>query len=378
CQSCYFIFLTQNPLSSGDHGHLKVLPSFEPCPKDGKSFTWRAVVRIKGFPTASKSFERKQEAEDWGQETERGIKQGQFKFAMHKKQHTYAELIDRLHSDGALEHHRSFKKVRSQYEYWQRRIGTYALVHITSELISKERQLLMEGLTPKGTKRSAGTINRYMTVLSSTFNHAVKRLRWLHENPCASLLKLKDDAKRDETLKIEDFARLFDAIRESKSHYLYCIVLIALTTGARQGEILGLEWSHIDFENKLAHLTKTKNSHPRSVALVEPVIVELKKLYDSRKLNKPLVFASHTAFGKIDIKKSWRAALKKANISLTFHGLRHSFCTMAAQQGASNLELASAMGHRTLQMLLRYTHLEANLTRKYSEGITKSINAEVL
>ena len=47
--------------------------------KDNKSFTWRAVVRIKGYPTACKTFERKQEAEDWAQETERGIKQGQFK-----------------------------------------------------------------------------------------------------------------------------------------------------------------------------------------------------------------------------------------------------------------------------------------------------------
>jgi len=109
------------------------------------------------------------------------------------------------------------------------------------------------------------------------------------------------------------------------------------------------------------------------------VIEELKNIYKTRQLNKPLVFASNTAFGTIDIKKSWRESLKKAEIhSLTFHGLRHSFSTMAAAQGASNLELASAMGHRTMQMLLRYTHLEGDLTRKYSEGITKTINSEVI
>lgn len=345
--------------------------------KDGKSFTWRVVVRISGYPTLCKTFERKQEAEDWGKETELGIKQGQFKFNMHKQQHTYEELINRLYNDGALEHHRSLKKTRSQFEYWRKRFGNYALVHITPELVNKERQLLLNEPNGKGVKRTAGTINRYMAVLSSTFNYALKRLRWLNENPCTNLLRLKDNAQRDRVLQADEFGRLFDACQKSKSPYLYCIVLIALTTGARQGEILNLEWSDINWEKKQAYFKETKNGRPRSVALVDSVIEELKKIHALRQLNKSLVFASRTAFGKIDIKKGWREALKRANIStITFHGLRHSFCSMAAAQGASNLELASAMGHRTLQMLMRYTHLEGDLARKYSEGITKIINAD--
>ena len=180
-------------------------------------------------------------------------------------------------------------------------------------------------------------------------------------------------------LQEDEFARLLEACKASKSPYLYCIVLIALTTGARQGEILNLEWSDINWERKQAHFKETKNGRPRSIALVDPVIDELKKIHDTRQKNKPLVFASRTSFGKIDIKKGWREALKRANIAtLTFHGLRHSFSTMAAAQGASNLELSTAMGHRTMQMLMRYTHLEGDHTRKYSEGITKKINNETL
>ncbi len=183
--------------------------------------------------------------------------------------------------------------------------------------------------------------------------------------------------KEIESCRQNEIGRLFDACQKSKSPYLYCIVLIALTTGARQGEILNLEWSDINWEKKQAYFKETKNGRPRSVALVDSVIEELKKIHALRQLNKSLVFASRTAFGKIDIKKGWREALKRANIStITFHGLRHSFCSMAAAQGASNLELASAMGHRTLQMLMRYTHLEGDLARKYSEGITKIINAD--
>ncbi len=342
--------------------------------KDGKLTGWRAVVRIKGYPTTCNTFDRKQEAEDWAQDTEQRIKAGQFNFNGHKQQYTYQELIERQKADGAFEHQRSFDKIRSQFEYWQNRLDQYALVHITPELIAKERKILMETPTPKGTKRAPGTINRYMAVLASTFTYAVKRLRWLNENPCSNLLKLKDNSGRDRILQENEFAGLLDACRKSKSPYLYCIVLIAITTGARRGEILGLEWSHVDFKQNIAHFKETKNGKPRSVALSDAVIAELKKLYEKRQPLKPLVFASTSAFGKVDIKKSWQGALRKAEINgLRFHDLRHTFSTLASRQGASNLELATAMGHRTLQMLQRYTHLDVQVTKKFSNNISEQI-----
>lgn len=147
-----------------------------------------------------------------------------------------------------------------------------------------------------------------------------------------------------------------------------------MTTGARQGEILSLEWRHVDFENKLAYLKETKNGRPRSVSLSDPIIHELKTLYAARNPKKTLVFASRTAFGKIDIKKAWQSALRKTGISdFRAHDLRHTFATLAAGQGASNLELATAMGHRTLEMLQRYTHLDVQVTKKFSNNISERI-----
>lgn len=101
--------------------------------KDGKLSGWRAVIRIKGYPTTCKTFDQKQEAEDWAQETEQRIKLQQFNFSSHKKQHTFDDLVDCRQSDGALEHQRSFAKIRSQFKYWQDRLGNYALVHINSD-----------------------------------------------------------------------------------------------------------------------------------------------------------------------------------------------------------------------------------------------------
>ncbi len=342
--------------------------------KEGKSSGWRAVVRIKGYPTVCDTFERKQEADDWAQDAERKIKLGQYNFTANKQQYTYAELIERLHLDNVLQRHRSFKNIRSQFQYWKERLGSYALAHINSELLAKERNYLIDLPTKQGKKRTPGTINRYMAVLSSTLSYATKRLRWMHENPCTNLLRVEDNAGRDRILNAEEIARLLAACKQSKSPYLYCIVLTALTTGARRGEILGLEWRHLDLEKRIANLKETKNGRPRSVALADPVIEELKKIYAMRQLNKPLVFASRTAFGRVDIKKAWAEAIRRGGISdYHFHDLRHQFCTFVAGMGASNLELATAMGHRTLQMLVKYTHLDTNITEKFSKNISERI-----
>jgi integrase len=97
--------------------------------------------------------------------------------------------------------------------------------------------------------------------------------------------------------------------------------------------------------------------------LFDPVIAELKALHNIRHTSKPLVFASKTVFGQIDIKKAWMLAVQRAGLTdYHFHDLRHQFATLAAGQGASNVELSTAMGHRTLSMLLRYSHLDAKST----------------
>ena len=332
--------------------------------KDGKSTVWRAVIRIKGYPTVSKSFARKQEAEDWEEEQRRRIKNGQFNFTAHNKHHTYSDLFHRMETDGAFTLQRSFTHCKSQYDYWQERLGTYGLTHITPEIIAQERKLFLDS------SRSPATINRYTAVLASTLTYAVKKLRWLTENPCRTLSRLKDDNARDRILNDDEISRLLTACKQSKSPFLYPIALFALTTGARRGEILKLQWRHLDLDKGIAFLTETKNGRLRSVALTDVLIAELKALPRT----KPLVFASKTAFGALDIKKAWAQVLLRANITdYHFHDLRHQFATFAASQGASNVELATAMGHRALSQLLRYSNLDAKHSKKFSDHISERI-----
>ena len=146
---------------------------------------WRAVIRIKGYPTISKSFARKQEADDWEEEQRRHIRNGQFNFTAHNKHHTYVDLLHRMETDGAFTLQRSFKHCKSQYDYWRERLGVYGLTHITPEIIAQERKLLLDS------SRSPATINRYTAVLASTLTYAVKKLPGSQKIPAAPFPSLR-------------------------------------------------------------------------------------------------------------------------------------------------------------------------------------------
>lgn len=235
----------------------------------------------------------------------------------------------------------------------------------------------MDTPTGKNTKLNPATVNRYFSTLSGAFRFACKNLRWIDENPCANLLKLKSKPKTRRMLAEGEDIRLLEACRQSQSPYLYCIVLIAITTGARKSEILNLDWDSINFDNRIAHIKDSKNGQPRRVGLVESVVQELKKIYASRDVKKPLVFASKTAFGKIDIKKAWHTALKRANIKdFVFHGLRHHFCSVGGELGASGMQLRIQLGHSSSRMTDHYSHQDAKATRFIGESIEEKILRE--
>lgn len=339
------------------------------------STVWRAVIRIKGHPSVSNHFERKQEAKDWAKEVESKIQVGKYKFGQEAdRQRTLSELITRYIDDGVIGRHKAERDTIRQLSYFRDSLGSYALGYLTPEILINERKRLIQKPTPNGKSRNPATINRYFATLSGAFTYACKNLRWIDDNPCTNLLKLPTKPKQRRVLNQDEEQRLLLACKVSTSPYLYPIVLIGITTGARKSEILGLKWDDIDFTNKIAHIRDSKNGRPRQVGLVDSVIDQLKSLTQSRDPKKPLVFASKTAFGRVDIKKAWLTALQKTGIeNFVFHGLRHHFCTIGGQVGATSSQLRSQLGHTTAAMTDHYSHLDAQSTRFIGESIEKRI-----
>ncbi len=183
--------------------------------RNGKSSKWRAAIRIKGFPAITKTFDRKQEAEDWSNDTERKIKLGQFKFDQYKNQKTFIELVDRFLDDGMLEHHKSSKDTLRHLTYWKFRLGKYSLSHLNTDLLSKERKFLLDTPTNQNKKRTNATVNRYFASLSSILTFACRQLAWITDNPCLNFKKLKESSGRDRVLSHEEAVKLIAACKKS-------------------------------------------------------------------------------------------------------------------------------------------------------------------
>lgn len=215
-------------------------------------------------------------------------------------------------------------------------------------------------------KRSPATCNRYLAAIAAVFTWAIKRRRaprtW--DNPARRVERQPERNQVVRFLSSEELERLLTACRASSWPRLYLLVLMALTTGARRSELLGLTWSDIDLERSIAHLADTKNGSPRALPLTPVVVDELKRFA----INRPeaCVFPSRGLLTRPrSFESSWYGALKTARIRhFRFHDLRHSCASMLAQNGASLLEIADVMGHRQLAMVKRYAHLTTDTKAK--------------
>ncbi|OGA23961.1 MAG: hypothetical protein A3H34_07420 [Betaproteobacteria bacterium RIFCSPLOWO2_02_FULL_67_19] len=336
--------------------------------QDGKQRTsYRVQVRKRGFPPVTASFERKTDADQWARETETDIKRRRY-FPQHEaERHTLGELIDRQLETVKVDRPHDYERQRVILGWWKDKLGDYTLATITPDLIGRHRDQLQskEKLAP-------GTVNRYLSALSKAFSNAVKEWHWLPDNPLRRVSKKPEPRGRVRYLSDEERARLLEACRKSECKPLYLIVLFALTTGMRRGEILGLRWPDVDLERRTAVLQNTKNGDRRSVPIVPEVADLLREHGKVRKLDNDLVFPSDDASEVWKLDKAWYQALTAAKVKdFRFHDLRHTAASYLAMSGASVPELAAVLGHRTLQMVKRYAHLSDQHTGAVVERMTR-------
>lgn len=214
--------------------------------------------------------------------------------------------------------------------------------------------------------RSGPTLNRYRQAFAALCSWAIRTRRvpkgWVH--PCRGVPARKEHPGRIRFLDDDERARLLTAARASSWPRLYPLVLLAITTGARRGEIERLTWGDVDLQRATAMVKVTKNGSPKVLPLV-PAVVELLALLrqDDEKrfagVARRLVFRSHRRPDQpFNFNPVWHEALKAAKIrDFRFHDLRHSCASYLAQSGASLLEIADLLGHRDLKMTRRYSHL---------------------
>lgn len=271
-----------------------------------------------------------------------------------------------------------------QLMWWSRKYGHLTLDRITTLVVREGLNILSAGNALRahgrkgGTKeldhlRSGSTVNRYKAALSTIFEYS-KEEYGLTENPCRQIKSKPENKGRTRFLSDDERNRLLSVTKKSDWDRLYLLVLMALTTGARQGELLNLQWKDIDFNMKTAHLLMTKNGEQRILPLTDGVIEELKRF---RSIG--IIFPSELNPSKpFYFRKHWAKALIESKIEdFRFHDLRHSSASFLAMNGATLQEIADILGHKSLQMTMRYSHLCIGHKAKLINQIMGGIGDEI-
>jgi len=338
---------------------------------------YRALVRLRGYKPKTATFLKRADAVAWGQEIEAKIRQSKYfpDRLIESEKHTLSDLLDRYKSE-VLPRKRDMKQI-GQIEWWRSELGDYKLKDLTPSLIGGIRdKLIREASDRTGNNRSAATVNRYLGLLSHACTIAIKEFQWMAINPVTQLSKPREAQGRTRFLSDEERERLLAVCKSSKSTHLFPIVTLALSTGMRRGEILGLTWANVDLKNGRITLHRTKNGERRIVPLVGKAYELIKDSYlKLEPEGHEFLFPSPNEQSQfICIRTAWYTAVRRAKLeNFRFHDLRHSTASYLAMNGASLLEIADILGHKTLQMVKRYSHLSEDHKATVLEKMNKKV-----
>jgi integrase len=337
--------------------------------RKGKRGTrWMCMVRRSGHRT-TKTFGTKREAEAWAASVENAINRDEFTPTTEARTRTVTELLERYRRT-ELPKKAHQRHINRYLDFWIDEIGAFKIAAVTRAQIIEIRDRMAESRAP-------ATVNRYLATLRHAFRVGMLDWEWASRNPCEKIA-LSEPKGRDRHLTNDEIGRLLDATAASDHPHLHPAVLIALTTGARRGEVFGLRWRDIDLSKGRAILHKTKNRDKRTLALVPEVVDALRALQKVRVIDDDRVFPPANADGKRTyprVEDAWQEALATAEINdFRFHDLRHTFASRMAMNGATLAEIAAALGHRTLAMVARYAHL----TESHVHDVAERTAAKVL
>jgi integrase len=333
--------------------------------------SYHVQIRLKGFPPQTRTFDSKTVAKQWAAQVEVDLKAGRYMQRVEAERHTVGEMIDRYRKEVLLirKPQRDADQGRV-LDWWSSRLGAYSLAELTPALIGSCRDEFASIPTPNGGTRAAATVVRSLATFSHVLTVAVKEWQWLETSPMFRVAKPRVNNERVRHLSDDERDRLLAATARSTNRYLYVIVVTALSTGMRYGEIMHLRWRDITLPEQegnhgLILINRTKNGERRGVPLTGLALQEINRLnaiHADKRTGRSdlgaLLFPSDRAPDQpINIHSAWDIARQRAGIEdFRFHDLRHTTASYLAMGGATAPEIAEILGHKTLNMVKRYAH----------------------
>jgi integrase len=253
-----------------------------------------------------------------------------------------------------------------------RALGRKPMDEISPILIEKYKRDRRASKTARGGERAPSTVNRELELLSKVFSLAIDQGLSI-QNPCRRVKRFREDNERNRYLSDEEEARLLAVLTGSRAD-LRPVVILAIHTGMRRGELLSLRWANVDFARGLIHVMnsqreKTKSGHSRSIPMNRIARRELLDLHRASGNTEYVFFNEKTKKPRTDLKNGFRTACRVAGLDdLRFHDLRHTAATRLADAGIGTRDIMAILGHRSMQTSARYTHAT-------DEGLRRAVEA---
>jgi integrase len=328
---------------------------------------YRVQVRLQGH-YRSATFPTRTQARRWATQTEHALYEQVHFPVTEASRHTLRELLARYEQE-VLPRKRPGTQTHQaqQLAWWTQQLGHLRLDQLTPARLTACRERLAEGRTP-------ATVNRYLAALSHAVNVAAVEWGWLEASPLRRVGRLREPRGRVRWLSEDERQRLVAACAASHNRVLLPVVVLALSTGARKQELVGLTWRDVDLRRERILLHHTKTGEARSVPLTGRALADLQALAKVRRIDSALVFPRRDGRAPIDLRYAWQQALQQADIpDFRFHDLRHCCASYLAMNGASLVEIAEVLGHKTLSMVKRYAHLAESHTAGVVARMTAAI-----
>ena len=329
---------------------------------------WRVQIRKKGYPVQRKTFDSRAEAEAWAATVESEMARGVFVSRQEAEKTTLLDAFER--------YEREVSSTKKGYAREKERIRTWRAHPLARRSLASIRGGDLAAFRDDRLKKvGANTVRLDLALVSHLFT--IARKEWGMEglaNPASAIQKPKPPQGRDRRLKDGELERILE---HTESPVLPSIVRLAIETGMRRGEIASLTWDVIDFKKRTVLLSDTKNGERRLVPLSKEAVRILSDL--PRNLDGTLwgIEAGWITKGFLEALNRARKAYEKECgekgkkpertflSGLRFHDLRHEATSRFFEKGLNPMEVSAITGHKTLQMLRRYTHLKPeNLARK--------------
>lgn len=344
---------------------------------------WQAKVRRKGFPIQSRTFLYKEDAERWARATERQLETAGFIDRREAERTSLKAVLERYRQEiTPSKKSAAVETIIIGNLTHDAALSTLTMAALGSSDVAAWRDRRLKKVT-------GATVNREIDVLSSVINHA--RREWgIHiENPVPLVRRPPKARARDRRLSEEEERYLLEALgnaprndngtfaKSARNPWLVPIFRLALETAMRRGELLALDWKHVDLKRQTAHLTDTKNGDARTVPLSTRAVTVLQELPKPHKgpvfplsplaLRKAFTRSVERARAKYeaDCKLEHHRPLPGFLADVHFHDTRHEAASRLSEKLSNVLELSAVTGHRDLRMLKRYYHPRAeDLARK--------------